>query len=161
LHDVRVALKKLRYTAELSAETGHRQWRNEIQTLKATQELLRRLHDLEVLLGWGREAHAVLTPGDLTASHIRSLLFAVEAECRRPRGSLGRADDLHLPAPFLLRKRLVAAIGLEPRNVHTWRHLGPSTLQRNLSLSHDDGGFLPPLGDRNSRNRVRACVVAL
>ena len=83
LHDIRIALKKLRYTAELSTEAGRRQWRNEIQTFKATQELLGRLHDLEVLLRWGRETQATLTPGDPTAAHIGSLVFVVEADCRQ------------------------------------------------------------------------------
>jgi len=83
LHDIRIALKKLRYTAELSTEAGRHQWRNEIQTLKATQELLGRLHDLEVLLRWGREAQATLPPGDPTARDMGSLVFVVEADCRQ------------------------------------------------------------------------------
>jgi len=83
LHDIRIALKKLRYTAELSTEAGRRQWRHEIETLKATQELLGRLHDLQVLLARGHEAQATFTPGDPTAVHMGSLVFAVEADCRQ------------------------------------------------------------------------------
>src|SRR5262245_16137538 len=35
LNDIRTALKKLRYTAELSTEAGRHQWRNEIQDRKS------------------------------------------------------------------------------------------------------------------------------
>src|SRR5882762_4037257 len=39
--------------------------------------------------------------------------------------SLGPADGSHLPAPSSSAEELIAAIGLEARNAHSWRHLEP------------------------------------
>src|SRR5260370_28295929 len=39
--------------------------------------------------------------------------------------SLGPADGPHLPAPSSSAEELIAAIGLEPRNFHSGRHLEP------------------------------------
>jgi CHAD domain-containing protein len=84
LHNVRIALKKLRYATELSKEVGRRRMTACITTLKAGQDLLGRLHDLEVLLQWGREVQATLSPPDLTAwEELGSLVHAVEDECRQ------------------------------------------------------------------------------
>ena len=58
LHDVRLAVKKLRYAAELLAEVTRRRIATDIAALKAAQDLLGRLHDLEVLLVRTREAQA-------------------------------------------------------------------------------------------------------
>src|SRR5205809_7023308 len=45
------------------------------------------------------------------------------AACRG--GSPGPADGPHLPAPSSSAEELIAAIGLEPRNAHSGRHLEP------------------------------------
>jgi CHAD domain-containing protein len=83
LHDIRIAVKKLRYAAELSTEAGHRRLAADIATLKRAQDLLGRLHDLEVLLAWGREAQASLSPPDLTVwRQLGALVHAVEDDCR-------------------------------------------------------------------------------
>jgi CHAD domain-containing protein len=50
LHGVRIAVKKLRYAAELVAEATRKRIGADIAVLKAAQDLLGRLHDLEVLL---------------------------------------------------------------------------------------------------------------
>ena len=84
LHGVRIALKKLRYSAELAAEATGKQSTPDLVALKASQDLLGRLHDLEVLILRGREAQAALSPPDLTAWHgLRSLVHAVEDDCRQ------------------------------------------------------------------------------
>ena len=41
------------------------------------------------------------------------------------RALLGPADGSHLPAPSASAEELIAAIGLEPRNAHSGRHLEP------------------------------------
>ena len=83
LHEVRIALKKLRYAAELMDETGHRPMTAVIATLKAAQDVLGRLHDLEVLLAWGRKAQATLDPPDVGGWRALGVLArAVENECR-------------------------------------------------------------------------------
>lgn len=83
LHDVRIAIKKLRYAAELLDETGRRRLTAAIATLKAAQDVLGRLHDLEVLLAWGRKAQATLDPPDVSNWRVLGALTrAVEDECR-------------------------------------------------------------------------------
>jgi CHAD domain-containing protein len=84
LHDVRIALKKLRYVAELSSETGRLRITADLAALKAAQDVLGRLHDLEVLRGWGREVQASLSPPDLTAWRELGLVVrALEDNCRQ------------------------------------------------------------------------------
>jgi CHAD domain-containing protein len=84
LHAVRVALKKLRYAAELSQETGGRRLTRDVARLKAGQDLLGRLHDLEVLLSWVREVQASMAPPSLAGwRKLVTLARSVEDECRQ------------------------------------------------------------------------------
>jgi CHAD domain-containing protein len=84
LHDVRIALKKLRYAAELLKETGRGQATADITALKGAQDVLGRLHDLEVLLDWVRQVQASLSTPDLTAwRELGSLAHTVEDDCRQ------------------------------------------------------------------------------
>ena len=84
LHDVRIALKKLRYAAELSRETKRDRAAADIAALKSAQDLLGRLHDLEVLLERARQVQALLLPPDLTAwRELGRLAHAVEDDCRQ------------------------------------------------------------------------------
>jgi CHAD domain-containing protein len=87
LHRARIALKKLRYAAEVAAELrpggAGKQTSADIVALKAAQDLLGRLHDLEVLIVRGREAQAALSPPDLTAwRDLSAIVHAVEDDCR-------------------------------------------------------------------------------
>jgi CHAD domain-containing protein len=84
LHGVRIAVKKLRYAAELAGEATHRQTAAEIAGLKAAQDLLGRLHDLQVLLVHAREAQAFFSPPDFVAwRSLGSLVHRVEEDCRQ------------------------------------------------------------------------------
>lgn len=49
LHATRIALKKLRYAAEISIATGHASLEALLPPMRKAQELLGRLHDLDVL----------------------------------------------------------------------------------------------------------------
>src|SRR5262249_4097315 len=49
LHDLRIAIKKLRYGLELSADAGRDRARVDVQALKAAQQVLGEVHDLEGL----------------------------------------------------------------------------------------------------------------
>jgi len=59
---------------------------------------------------------------------------ALGAAARRG-ASLGPADDPHLPAPSSSAEELIAAIGLEPRNTQSERHIEPL---QDLSRSRID-----------------------
>ncbi|HVH26896.1 MAG TPA: CHAD domain-containing protein [Vicinamibacterales bacterium] len=83
LHAVRVALKKLRYTAELRTQTKRGRVTAEIKAMKTAQDLLGRLHDLEVLISWTRDAQASLFPPDLaTWRELDALVRALDDDCR-------------------------------------------------------------------------------
>lgn len=49
LHQVRIAAKKLRYGLELAADSGLKQAAPRVRTMKRAQEMLGKLHDLQVL----------------------------------------------------------------------------------------------------------------
>jgi CHAD domain-containing protein len=98
LHDVRIALKKLRYAAELSLDAGRPRLTADVAALKAAQDLLGRLHDYEVLITSGRNAQASLFPPDLAIwRQLKRLVDTVEDDCRQMHGRYMRD-----------RKRLIA-----------------------------------------------------
>jgi CHAD domain-containing protein len=83
LHDVRIAIKKLRYAMELGADARSQQGSPDISILKAAQDSLGRLHDLEILIARARHAQASLslpTPTEWRA--LDSLIDALEDDCR-------------------------------------------------------------------------------
>jgi CHAD domain-containing protein len=96
LHDVRIALKKLRYTAELALEAGRLRSAADVETLKAAQDLLGRLHDYDVLIAAGRDVQASLVRPDLNGwRELTRFLHRIEDDCRelharymRDRGAL-------------------------------------------------------------------------
>jgi CHAD domain-containing protein len=84
LHDVRIALKKLRYATELAKETGRRGASADVAVMKGAQDLLGRLHDLEILLGWSREMQTSAPSPDITTwREFGSLVRAIEEDCHR------------------------------------------------------------------------------
>jgi CHAD domain-containing protein len=85
VHDVRIAMKKLRYSIELEAEISSMgSWRRDLTLLKRTQALLGHLRDREVLIERVRQVQASLTPPDLVVwRSLDSLVATIEKECRR------------------------------------------------------------------------------
>ena len=84
VHDVRTALKKLRYAAELCEEAGRPHLLADISALKSAQDLLGRLHDMEVFVAWTRQVQASLEPPNFTAwRQLESLERGIEDECRQ------------------------------------------------------------------------------
>ena len=70
LHVVRIALKKLRYAREVVAEASGVNMKAELRSLKRGQDILGRLHDMQVLLDRIRQLQASLTPRRL--GHVRA-----------------------------------------------------------------------------------------
>jgi CHAD domain-containing protein len=89
LHDVRIAIKKLRYTIELDAASRHGRPRNAaaLRTLRNIQDLLGRMHDLEVLIARARNIQG--SPGASTlkmSADLDRLVRRLETECRQLHG---------------------------------------------------------------------------
>jgi len=110
LHAVRIALKKLRYAVEVSAEidlaparasiaslraaqreragVGPREPRKKtnpnLRTLKYGQDVLGGLHDVQVLIDRVRQLQAPLAPPDITAwREVDTVVTSLENDCRR------------------------------------------------------------------------------
>jgi CHAD domain-containing protein len=84
LHVVRIALKKLRYGVELAAEAAGDRTNMDVRSLKRSQELLGRMHDLQVLIDRVRGIQASLAPTDVTAwRDLDALVLSLERSCRR------------------------------------------------------------------------------
>ena len=99
LHLVRIALKKLRYAMEVEAEASGLDKKGELRLLKRGQDILGRLHDMQVLLDRIRQLQAALSPSDAVFSRrLDALTTAFENECRR------------LHARFMHRRAVVAAV---------------------------------------------------
>jgi CHAD domain-containing protein len=84
VHVVRIALKKLRYGLELRAEAAGTKTTPDLRLLKRMQELLGRLHDLQVLIDRVRQVQASLTPPNVAAwRDLDTLVTLLEQSCRR------------------------------------------------------------------------------
>ena len=83
LHVVRIALKKLRYAREVGAEAAGVGIKGELRSLKRGQDILGRLHDMQVLIDRVRQLQASLAPADAMMSRkLDTLIAALENECR-------------------------------------------------------------------------------
>jgi CHAD domain-containing protein len=82
LHAVRIAVKKLRYGLELAGDTRILRTGAMVTRLKDFQDLLGRLHDLDVLAEHTRATEH--QPDSASqASGLRHLVVALELECRQ------------------------------------------------------------------------------
>jgi len=103
LHEVRIAVKKLRYTLELEGGSRHA---SRLRTLKSAQDLLGRMHDLEVLIARTRGIQG--SPGASTlkvSADLDRLVRHLENECRQLHGRYMAAR----PALLTLCQRLTVA----------------------------------------------------
>jgi len=84
LHQVRIALKKLRFALELTAELEHRPAARDLATLKASQDLLGRLHDFQVLIEHAGNIQATRLVIDPVAwRELGFLVRTLERDCRK------------------------------------------------------------------------------
>ncbi len=83
LHRVRVAAKKLRYALEIQRELTHSRATARLNRLKAQQDLLGRMHDLEVLIDRTRGVQEALPASDRRGmAELDALVRVLEDECR-------------------------------------------------------------------------------
>lgn len=83
LHRVRVAAKKLRYALEIQRELTRSRSTAALNRLKTQQDLLGRMHDLEMLIDRARAAQNRLAPRDRRGmAELNKLIRVLEDECR-------------------------------------------------------------------------------
>jgi CHAD domain-containing protein len=87
LHEVRIAVKKLRYSLEVLGELSGSRATARILTLKGAQDLLGRMHDFEVLIARTRALQGSGKATNLQLSaDLDHLVRRLETECRRLHG---------------------------------------------------------------------------
>ena len=87
LHAVRIAVKKLRYALELGHRPGRSRASTHLRTLKGAQDLLGRMHDLEVLIARVRAVQGAPAAPTLSLSaDLDRLVRHLETECRQLHG---------------------------------------------------------------------------
>jgi len=86
-HEVRIAVKQLRYALELARDVRGGRTAAPLRPLKAAQDLLGRMHDLEVLIARVRAVQGAPQPPSLSLSgDLDRLVRRLETECRRLHG---------------------------------------------------------------------------
>ena len=94
LHIVRIALKKLRYAVELSAEAAGEHDHADLRQLKRSQDLLGRVHDVQTLIDHVRQTQASLAPPSVTVwRELDAVLASLEDDCRRLHARYMRTRD--------------------------------------------------------------------
>jgi CHAD domain-containing protein len=94
LHDVRIAVKKLRYALELSLEVARVKSSPDLKQLRRAQDILGRLHDFQVLLARTREAQQPIAPPDVNLwRQLDALMASLEDSCRRLHGRYMKDRD--------------------------------------------------------------------
>lgn len=87
LHDVRIAVKKLRYSLELVRELSGSRAMSRIRNLRKAQDLLGRMHDLEVLIARTRGVQGAASAPNLKLSaELDRVVRRLENECRQLHG---------------------------------------------------------------------------
>jgi CHAD domain-containing protein len=87
LHELRIAVKKLRYSLEVARDLRASRAAASIRTLKRAQDLLGHIHDLEVLITRTRAVQGSPDASDLKLSaDLDRLVRRLENDCRRLHG---------------------------------------------------------------------------
>lgn len=94
LHTVRIALKKLRYAVELSTDAAGERGGADLRLLKRGQDLLGRVHDVQMLIDQVRRTQASLAPPSVTVwRELDTLVASLEDDCRRLHARYMRMRD--------------------------------------------------------------------
>ena len=141
VHAVRIAAKKLRYAFELAADAGATRRRVPARHLKAVQDTLGRLHDIEVLINLMRAQPLPAPPPPVWVAHADELRQRLETECRRQHSEF--VGD---------RRRLIrAGVAAFDTAGRIWsRRFGAGTLPAPLKMSLAAAGLRPTEERRRS-----------
>ena len=84
LHQVRITVKKLRYALEIAQDLSGSRATTRVRTLKRVQDLLGRMHDLEMLIARTRAVQGRSEAANLSLSaDLDRLVRRLENECRQ------------------------------------------------------------------------------
>lgn len=95
VHSVRIAVKKLRYALEIAADTGEARTKTAVRELKQLQDVLGKLHDLEVLGATVQDLTVPAAAGEPLNAQLEALRLALDRDCRGLHSQyVGRRDAL-------------------------------------------------------------------
>ena len=111
LHRVRVEAKKLRYALEIQRELTKARAMAGLARLRSEQDMLGRMHDLEILIDKARVVQGILHPRDRRGmSELNKLIRVLEEECREGHAAYMRGR----PALLKLCETIIAADHSKP-----------------------------------------------
>jgi CHAD domain-containing protein len=114
LHAVRIAAKKLRYGLELAADSGLKQAAPHVRTIKRAQDMLGKLHDLQVL-----QTHVAAVQAEPRSGRPRealeNLIRHIEDQCRLLHGRYVASSPALREAATAVRKVIVPQLAHPPR----------------------------------------------
>jgi CHAD domain-containing protein len=120
LHAVRIAAKKLRYGLELAVGSGLKQAAPHVRTIKRAQELLGKLHDLQVL-----ETHVAAVQAEprtgrpQSRAALENLARQIEDQCRLLHGRYVASAGALREAAVAVRKVIVPQLAHPPRRARS------------------------------------------
>jgi CHAD domain-containing protein len=116
LHQVRIAAKKLRYGLELAGDSGLRQAAPHVRTMQRAQEMLGKLHDLQVLQTHVAAVQAAPPAGRMPPrAALDDLARHIEGQCRHLHGRYVAAAPSLREATIAIRKTIVPQLAQAPR----------------------------------------------
>ncbi len=120
LHAVRIAAKKLRYGLELAADSGVREAAAPVRTIKRAQDMLGKLHDLQVL-----QAYVAAVEAEPASNRAQSreamedLSRHIEDQCRHLHGRYVALLPALRDVIAAVRKAIVPRLAHAARRVRT------------------------------------------
>lgn len=116
LHAVRIAAKKLRYGLEVAADSGLRQAAPHVRTIQRAQDMLGKLHDLQVL-----QTHVAAVQAEPRSGRAQSrealedLARHIEDQCRHLHGRYVATAPALREAALAVRNVIVPQLAHPPR----------------------------------------------
>jgi CHAD domain-containing protein len=109
VHNVRIAIKKLRYALEFALEAGEPSAASAVKILRKQQERLGRLNDLEILSRRVREAEASPRVGG-RLSDLAAYADSIDLVCRRLHAEFVEQRDALLECIADVRRNVVSGL---------------------------------------------------
>lgn len=115
LHQVRIAAKKLRYGLELAVDAGITAAATHVQTVKRTQTILGRLHDLQILQAFVASVQAAPQARPGGHEELAAIAGRIEEQCRLLHGKyVAAVPALHV-VTAAVRSDVVGRLGKASR----------------------------------------------